>query len=114
MQQLPLFALDEIDGQCPHCGHRAPLRAFTPARRERVLADPRLDALPDATRTFVEQAPDPFLMGAPVGPALFDHHGLYSRSAAHKQLRRLVDYGLVETRPKRPGGQYKLYQLCVG
>lgn len=111
--QLSLFDIDNVQGACPHCGHAAPLPAFVPDRRAAVLADPRIQALPDSTRGFLQAAPDAFLLGMSVGVAQIERQTPYTKSAAHKQLRRLVAAGLVQPRPKRPGGSYCQYRLVL-
>lgn len=111
--QLVLFDDTDAAGECPHCGFKAPLRAFVSRRRQQVLAHPRVQALPASTREFVSGAPDTFLAGALTGVAIFEQQTAYTRSAAYKQLRKLARRGLVEMHPKRPGGQYYLYRFIL-
>ncbi len=111
--QLELFELTTFEATCPRCGHHFK-QTTGEIDRDHLLKElmehPDVKALLGESRLFLKFSPLAFLMGHTVGVSLWGRESVYTPSAAHKQLRKLVASKVVVTEQK---GKYHQYRLVV-
>lgn len=111
--QLTLFDLATFQVTCPDCGRRFHPEAEIDRHIKGVLEQEVVKRLPAPSRVFLRLSPREFLLGYPTGVALWEQTSVYSRSAAFKQLHKLMVRGLVVAEKKVGGGTYHQYRLVL-
>lgn len=117
--QLSLWLEDDDTArvQCTHCGHTfnalGQIRARSDVAEQLLLQHPAIRALPGASKRFFGRTLDVLLSSEQVGLTEIAAEADYTLSGAQRQVKKLVERGILAAVPKRTGGTYHQYRLAI-